>query len=58
MRQAPPRRPGQESLPGGMDLLNAVNAGVLALDAETGALLAAGAVRVIAHMSELPALLG
>jgi PAS domain S-box-containing protein len=41
MRQAPPRCAGQEPPPGDTELLNAVNAGVLALDAGTGEVLAA-----------------
>jgi len=41
MRQAPPRCAGHNAPPDDTDLLNAVNAGVLALDADTGAVLAA-----------------
>ena len=41
MRQAPPRCAGGEPPPADAELLNAVNAGVLALDADTGELLAA-----------------
>jgi len=41
MRQAPPRCAGQDILPSDTDLLNAVNAGVLVLDAKTGKVLTA-----------------
>jgi len=41
MRQAPPRCTDQDAFPGDTDLLNAVNAGVLVLDAQSGEVLCA-----------------
>ncbi|MDR3640493.1 MAG: sigma 54-interacting transcriptional regulator [Humidesulfovibrio sp.] len=58
MRQAPPRCPDHDTLPGDTDLLNAVNAGVLALDAQTGEVLAANdrARALLCAGGELPSL--